>query len=69
MMNILCGTTVSGGHGAQATGSEAVLCILDWESKEIIYQTVPVPGSRSLPGLHVDEDGLVHGLASPSITL
>jgi hypothetical protein len=64
--DIICGTTVSGGHGTRATGTEAVLFILDWEPKQVIYQTVPVPGSTSLPGLHVGEDGLVYGLAAPA---
>jgi len=64
--NVICGTTVAGGHGTRATATEAVLFILDWQTKQVTYQTVPVPGSTSLAALHVGPDGVVHGLASPA---
>jgi hypothetical protein len=64
--NIICGTTVSGGHGTLATAKEGVLFVLDWQTKKVIYQTVPVPGSTSVAALYVAPDGLVYGLASPA---
>jgi len=64
--NVICGTTIAGGHGTRATATEGVLFILDWQTRQVIYQTVPVPGSTSVAALHVGEDGLVYGLAAPA---
>ena len=64
--NVICGTTVAGGHGTVAAAKEGVLFVLDWPTKQVAYQLVPVPGSSSIAALHVGSDGLVYGLASPA---
>jgi len=64
--DVICGTTIAGGHGTRATGTEGVLFILDWQTKTVTYQTVPVSGSPSIAALHADEDGLVYGVATAS---
>lgn len=64
--DVICGTTIAGGHGTRATATEAVLFILDWKSRQVSYRTVPVPGSPSIAALYVADRGLVYGLASPA---
>ena len=62
--NVIAGTTVAGGHGATAAASEGVLYILDWATRKVTYQTVPVGGASEMKLLQLGPDGLVYGLTS-----
>jgi len=65
--DVVCGTTVSGGHGSTAVAKEAVLFILDWDTKEIRYQTSPVNGASEVGLLKKGGDGLIYGLAGRTL--
>ena len=61
--DIVCGTTISGGHGAAAVEKEAVLFVLDWETKTISLKKSPMAGAKSIGLLRTGSDGLVYGTA------
>lgn len=65
--DVVCGTTVSGGHGSTAVAKEAVLFILDWRAKKIGYQTTPVKGAGQVGLLRKGGDGLIYGLAGKTL--
>jgi outer membrane protein assembly factor BamB len=64
--DLVCGTTVRGGHGAASAVGEAQLYVLDWSSKKVVFQTAPVAGATEVHALQVGSDGLVYGLSTPS---
>jgi hypothetical protein len=55
--------TPGGGHTAEQAG---VLYLMDWSHRQVVYQTVPVPGAAEVFSLEVGADGMVCGLASGS---
>ena len=61
--DIVCGTTISGGHGSAAIAKEAVLFILDWKTKEIRFRTSPVEGATEIGLLSRGLDGVICGIA------
>jgi hypothetical protein len=61
--DIVCGSTVSGGHGAAAVEKEAMLFILDWETKQVTYKKAPMSGATEIGLLRPGPDGLVYGTA------
>src|SRR5690625_257626 len=58
------GTTVAPGTGGVRKASEAVIYLMDWESREVVYQEVPVAGDPTVLDLIVGSDELVYGLTS-----
>ncbi len=64
--DIVCGSSVGGGHGTTAVAKEAVLFVLDWETKEISFQTVPVAGASAIRLMRTGPDGLVYCIADAS---
>lgn len=56
-------TTAPGSGGGKRIAKEAVIYIMDWESREVVFSTVPIKGAQSILDLEVTEDGLVLGIA------
>lgn len=56
-----CTTAPGGGH---PTATEAELFILDWETRQVVFRTTPVPENRSIISIWVMDDGLVYGLSA-----
>lgn len=63
--NLVGGTDVTSAW-AEEVATEAELFILDWETKELVFRTVPVPGDVRIISLEVGADGLVYGLSGNS---
>ncbi|WP_213522263.1 collagen-like protein [Paenibacillus sp. J31TS4] len=61
------GTSIHGGQGGTPKAAEAVLFMWDVDKKEMVYQTVPVPGKQSITALHVGPDGMIWGLANGAL--
>ena len=64
--NLVGGTSIHTPGGGHATAKEGVLYILDWETKDVAFRIVPVPGASEVWSLEVGHDGMVYGLASGS---
>lgn len=62
--DLVGGTSVHGAGGGHATEKEGVLYVMDWTRREVVFQTVPVPGAIEVFSLELGADGLVYGLAS-----
>ena len=61
--DILCGTSVAGGHGTNAAAKEARLFVLDWATRTVSWRR-PAPGNAREVGLLVSvSGGLVIGTA------
>ena len=60
--NVIGGTDVTS-DWAEQVATEAELFILDWETKKVIFHTVPVPNDVSIEGIEVGPDGMVYGLS------
>ncbi len=65
--DIVCGSSTSGGHGSGRVQGEAVLFILDWATKKISFQTVPVSGATEIGLMARGSDGMVYGLAGTTL--
>lgn len=59
-------TSILAPGGGHVQAEEAVLYILDWETRQVSFQTVPVPGARQIISVQVGSDGLVYGVAEGS---
>ncbi|WP_309118155.1 Ig-like domain-containing protein [Paenibacillus sp.] len=58
------GTTVFGGLGTIGPAAqEGRLFIYDPETRQIVFQTVPVQGRKGVTGLNIGPDGLIWGVA------
>jgi hypothetical protein len=64
--DLVGGTSVETPGGGHPTAKEGVLYILDWKTRRVAFQTVPVPGAREVFSVETGPDGLVYGLASGS---
>lgn len=64
--DLVGGTSVVGAGGGHATEKEGVLYVMDWPRREVVFQTVPVPGAPEVYGIEVGADGLIYGLATGS---
>lgn len=65
--DIVCGTTIAGGHGTRSSATAAVLFILDWATKEVRAE-IPAPNSaREIGLLARGGDGLIYGTADRSL--
>jgi hypothetical protein len=60
---IVGGTSVGGGGGSHATQTEAKIFLYDPVKREVIFETVPVPGAGNIEGLGVGKNGMVYGFA------
>lgn len=64
--NIVCGTSVSGGHGTSAVATDAVIFLLDWNSKSVAWTEVPVEGLGEIRKIVGGESGIVYCLGTNS---
>jgi hypothetical protein len=64
--DLIGGTSVETPGGGHPTAKEGVLYILDWKTRQVVFQIVPVPGARDVFSLEVGPDGRVYGVASGS---
>lgn len=64
---IVGGTTIGGGGGSHSTQTEAKLFLWDPQTREKLYEMVPVPGQGSVGALAVGKDGLVYGFSGETM--
>ncbi len=64
--DLIGGTSIATPGGGHPQAEEGTLYILDWDTREVVYQTNPVPGATEVVSIEVGPDGLVYGLASGS---
>lgn len=64
--DLIGGTSVETPGGGHPAAREGVLYIMDWKTRKVIFQAVPVRGAREVFSLEVGPDGLIYGLASGS---
>ncbi len=64
--NLVGGTSIATPGGGHPQATEGVLYILDWETREVVFQTAPVPGASEVFSIEVGPEGLIYGLASGS---
>ncbi|MFP3904017.1 MAG: hypothetical protein ACLFWB_07230 [Armatimonadota bacterium] len=62
--DLVGGTSINAPGGGHPTAEEAEIYILDWETKEIVFHTVPIPDEKSIISILVGPDGLVYGLSA-----
>lgn len=63
---IVGSTSIEAPGGGHPLAKEAVVYILDWATKKVVFQQAPYPGEANLPSLIVGPDGLVYGVSGRS---
>jgi hypothetical protein len=63
--NIIIGTDVTSAWAEQIV-TEAELLILDWETRKVIFHTIPVPNDIHIVSIEIGPDGMVYGLSGKS---
>jgi len=64
--DLMGGTSVLTPGGGHPRAKEGVLYLMDWETKQVVFQTVPVPGAAEILSIETGPDGRVYGLTSDS---
>jgi len=64
--DLVGGTTIGAPGGGHTTATEAELFLLDWQTKQMAFHMVPVPGDDNIISIQVAADGLVYGLSGNS---
>lgn len=59
-------TSITAPGGGHVIAKEAELFLLDTDTLEVTYRVVPVPGTNSIFGLTVGDNGLIYGLTQQS---
>jgi len=59
-------TTIEAPGGGRVIAKEAELFLMDADTLNVTYRTVPVPGANAIYGLVVGDNGLVYGLTNRS---
>jgi hypothetical protein len=59
-------TSTAGGHGTTQVTEEAMLYLLDWETKQVQWREVPIEGLRSIVSLATDPERLLYCIGSDS---
>jgi len=65
--DLLGGTSVLTPGGGHPQAQEAVLYVMDWKARRIVFQAAPVPGAAAVLSTELGPDGRVYGLAAGSI--
>jgi hypothetical protein len=60
-------TDISAPGGGHVTAEEAVVYVLDWQTREVTFQTVPVPGAGHTRHVALGPHGRVWGLAQGGV--
>lgn len=58
--DLLCGTSPRAGHGTTPAHSQAALYIMDWESKQVAWQSEPLEQMTSMQSMLAGPDGLYY---------
>jgi len=61
--DLVGGTDISAPGGGHVQATEAVVYVLDWETRKVVFQTVPMPGAAHIRHLALGPEGRVYGLA------
>ncbi|MGQ9729842.1 MAG: hypothetical protein ACUVX8_01085 [Candidatus Zipacnadales bacterium] len=64
--DLVGGTSVETPGGGHPVATEGVLYVMNWATRTVTFQMVPVPGEREVWSLQYAPDGLVYGLTSGS---
>lgn len=62
--NLVGGTSISPGTGGVKKATEAVVYVMDWDSRNVVHQTIPVAGEQAVLDLKTGADGLIYGLTA-----
>ncbi len=65
--DIIAGTTVSGTHGGEAVEKDAVIWVLDWQTKKVKWQTVPIPEMSAIGRMKMGPDGKLYCTGSDAV--
>jgi len=65
--DLICGTTVSGTHGGKAVEKDAVIWVLDWETKQVKWKVVPIPGMSAIGRMKMGPDGKLYCMGGDSV--
>lgn len=65
--DLIAGTTVSGTHGGKAVEKDAVIYVLDWQTKQVKWKTVPMPGMSAIGRMKMGPDGKLYCMGSDSV--
>lgn len=57
------GSSIEPGSGGHPTEKEAVIFLWDYEKREMVFETVPLPGVAKISSMISAKDGLVYGLS------
>jgi len=60
--NVVGGTSIDTPGGGHPLAKEAVVYILDWATKKVLFQVAPQPDGGPVSSLLVGPDGLVYGI-------
>lgn len=63
---IVGGTTIEAPGGGRVLAKEAELFLMNADTLEVTYRTVPIPGANAIYDLAVGDNGLVYGLTNRS---
>ena len=58
--DIIAGTTVKGTHGGSAVEKDAVIWVLDWQTKQVRWKTSPVSDMRAITSMVTGSDGMLY---------
>ncbi|MGC9316588.1 MAG: hypothetical protein ACP5KN_00960 [Armatimonadota bacterium] len=59
-------SSISGGHGTTPVAEEALLYLLDWETKQVQWRVVPIPGLATINAAVTAPDGNLYCIGSNS---
>ena len=62
--DLVGGTSVRAPGGGHATEPEGLIYVMDWARRQVVFQTVPVPGAEEVFSLEIGTDGTIVGLAT-----
>lgn len=63
---LIGGTSIAAPGGGHPQAEQGTLYVMDWVTREVIFQTNPIEGAREVFSIEVGPDGLVYGLATGS---
>jgi len=58
--DLICGTSPRGGHGTDTVHESAALYVLDWQTKKVTWQTVPLKTLKGIQSMITGPDGLYY---------
>ena len=64
--DLIGGTSIETPGGGHPKAKEGVLYTMDWETRQVVFQTVPVPGAAEVLNIEIGPDRRVYGLTSGS---